>query len=201
MSHKLQLDRTALARATARALEEGPVDSGAKPRPRSVVVSSVLSRPGRIFGVAGAVYVVAAAAVAAVHATAPMPHGWWLASYLALVGGLSQALLGTGLAALRAVTGADSAAETEMRVQLALWNLGVVTVALADVAASPVGVRAGSVLLLAALVRFTQPCLRIVEGRRGRSVGPWAGLYLVLVAFLAVSVLVGTALAGALPGQ
>jgi hypothetical protein len=167
----------------------------------NVAAPSSLASEARISTVAGAAYLMAAAAVAVVHAAAPIPHGWWLVSYLALVGGLSQALLGTGLAALASSTEAARATETEAWVRLALWNLGVVTVALADVAAAPVGVLAGSVLLLAALTRFAQRCLRIDAGRRRRSVGPLAGVYVALIAFLAASVVVGTALAGALPGQ
>lgn len=181
-------------------LEEGPVGTGASPRQRKAAVSALLAREGRCFGVAGAAYIAAAAVVAAVQATAPIDHGWWLVSYLALVGGLSQALLGTGLVALATSSAADTVV-TERWVRFALWNLGVVTVALSDLAGAPAGVLAGSVLLLAALARFTQCCLRIVKGRRRRSVVPWAGLYLALVAFLAGSVVVGTALAGALPGQ
>jgi hypothetical protein len=200
MSNKFQLDRTAPARARAPVLEEGPVGTGASPRQRNAAVSALLSREGRSFAVAGATYVAAAAVVAAVQTTAPIDHGWWLVSYLGLVGGLSQALLGSGLVALATSSDAGTVV-TERWVRFALWNLGVVTVALADLAEAPAGVLAGSVLLLAALARFTQSCLRIVKRRGRRSVVPWAGLYLALVAFLAGSVVVGTALAGALPGQ
>jgi hypothetical protein len=176
MSHNFRLERTA-------------ADAGR--RQRNATVPSLLPSEGRVFGIAGAAYVPAAAAVAAVHATAPISHGWWLASYLALVGGLSQALLGSGLAAFAP----SSVRETV--VQLALWNIGVVTVAAADLAGTPAGVLAGSAVLLAALARFARSCLRAA----GERFSIEAGLYLALVAFLAGSVVVGTALAGALPGR
>jgi hypothetical protein len=72
-----------------------------------------------------------------------------------------------------------------------------VTVAVADLVEAPAAVLAGSVLLLAALALFSLELRRI--GRR--PLGAWRVAYVALVAFLAVSVAVGAALAEALPGQ
>jgi hypothetical protein len=43
---------------------------------------------------AAAAFLVAAVLVAAVRGLVPFAHGWWLVSYLVLVGGISQWLLG-----------------------------------------------------------------------------------------------------------
>jgi hypothetical protein len=54
-------------------------------------------------GLAGA-FTLAAAAVATVRSQQPLDHGWWLVAYLALVGGLSQLIVGAGQFALGAAS-------------------------------------------------------------------------------------------------
>jgi hypothetical protein len=137
------------------------------------------------------VLIVAGGGVAAVNSAAPFGHGSWLAAYLVLVGGVSQIVLRTGQLAL----GAPRLNRAVPLAQLVLWNLGSLAVpagVLADVSAL---VTAGSVALLAALALFAFGARAMRREARGRS-----ALYLALVVGLAVSVVVGSALADAAPG-
>lgn len=153
-----------------------------------------------LFARCASAFVVAAAIVAVARGATPFAHAWWLVAYLALVGGVSQALLGPGLSAIAARAGARGASHTTTAAQLVLWNVGTVAVAVAVVLDAPPGVLAGSVLLLVALGSFARSLRRTgaVALRRTR---PWAVGYAALVVFLVSSVFVGAALAGALPGQ
>jgi hypothetical protein len=156
--------------------------------------------PERAFGWCAAAFAGAAAVTAAVHAITSIPHGWWLVAYLALVGGLSQSLLGTGLAALVSRSGSLRPGAAATWSELGLWNTGTVIVAIADLSAAPVGVLTGSALLLTALGFFAAALHRTSASAR-RPMPLWVIGYTLLVAFLAGSVLVGAGLAEALPGQ
>jgi hypothetical protein len=135
-------------------------------------------------------FLLAAGIVAGVRAVAPFERGWWLVAYLALVGGLAQALLATGLPA--------PAGHRARPVRL--WSIGTIAVALADMLDAPGGVLAGSLALITALVLFAR------TAANGPS-PPWRdavrsrGLYLLLVVFMVASVVIGCYLADALPGQ
>lgn len=125
------------------------------------------------------------------NSAAPFGHGSWLAAYLVLVGGVSQVVLGAGRLALRA----PRATPALLRAQLVLWNLGSLAVpagVLAD--ASPL-VTVGSVALLWALALFAAGASGVRREVRGRAL-----VYLTIVVGLAASVVVGSALAGAVPG-
>jgi hypothetical protein len=142
-----------------------------------------------------------AAGIIAVAVTlAPIDKGWWLVAYLALVGGLSQSLLGTGLSFLAIRTGARRPAESTTWSQVALWNMGVVMVAVADLTAVSVGVLLGSVVLLAALGSFAV-ALRRTSATAVSPMPVAVIVYGLLIVFLVGSVVVGTGLADALPGQ
>jgi hypothetical protein len=199
MTDNAELDAAAVVRTPGRAAESA-APGGTRVRPRWSPDSS-FPPAGIAFCVFGAAHIAAAAAIAAVNTATPIAHGWWLVSYLVLVGGLAQALLGGGLAALAAAGGVDAASETETLAQLVLWNVGTAAVAVADVTAVPAGVLVGSLLLLAALASFAHSCARAMPGLRPRTRRTWGGAYFALVVFLAGSVAVGTGLAGALPGQ
>jgi hypothetical protein len=75
-----------------------------------------------------------------------------------------------------------------------------VIVAVAVVLDSPASVLIGSVLLLVALGSFGSS-LRRTGATARRPQRRWVAGYALLVAFLVSSVIVGAALAGALPGQ
>lgn len=132
--------------------------------------------------------------IAVVNTTAPVTRGWWLVAYLALVGGIAQILLGSGLVALARRSDAGMIGLRHQRAELVLWNAGVVIVAVADLAAAPGGVLAGSVLLVAALVLFAGGLRETIATARRPAPG-WTRMYAFLLGFLAVSVAVGTVLA------
>jgi hypothetical protein len=154
---------------------------------------------GRGFAICASAYVVVAAAVAVVQATAPFTRGWWLVAYLILVGGLSQLLLGSGLIALARRSAASAYGAIATRAQLALWNAGTVTVAVADLVEAPPAVLAGSVALYGALTLFGLELRRVIVTARRPSRRCFRA-YVLLLLFLAGSVVIGAALAGALPG-
>jgi hypothetical protein len=156
--------------------------------------------PESAFGWCATAFAGAAGIVAVANTIAPFDHGWWLVAYLALVGGFSQGLLGTGLSVLAIRTGAPRPAESTTWSQFALWNTGVVMVAIADLTAVSVGVLLGSVLLLAALGLFAV-ALRRTSATAVSPMPVGVIVYGLLIVFLVGSVVVGTGLAEALPGQ
>ena len=162
------------------------------------VASPYLKRPGREFTGCAAGFVLVALIVAAVHATTPITRGWWLVAYLILVGGLSQLLLGPGLIVISERSGARSPSDRAMQAELVLWNVGTVTVAVADLASMPAGVLVGSLLLLVALGAFLL-LIRRVETTAQRPLTASIHGYKLLIAFLVGSTIIGAALARALP--
>ena len=153
----------------------------------------------RGFAICASGFVVVAGAVTLVQATAPFTRGWWLVAYLILVGGLSQLLLGSGLVALARRSAARACGASATRAQLVLWNAGTVTVAIADLTEVPAGVLAGSVALYGALALFGIGLRRVIV-TAGRPSRFWIRGYVLLLVFLGACVVIGAALAGALPG-
>jgi hypothetical protein len=150
----------------------------------------ILDRSTVMFLASASVLIVAGGAVAAVNSAAPFGHGSWLAAYLVLVGGVSQGVLGAGRLALQAPPRSRA-----RPVQLALWNVGSLAVPVGVVWDAPMLVTAGSVALLCALALFAADARE-----RGRAVRGRAAVYLAIVVGLAVSVVIGSALADAAPG-
>lgn len=143
-----------------------------------------------------ATFVAGAAVVSIVNAVTPFPRGWWLVAYLVLVGGLSQVLLATGQSRLAERALVKPGSSALLWAQVAAWNAGTLTVAAADMAVEPAGVAAGSVVLMAAL------CLFLAGFRRSPALVGWRyAAYAALLLGLAASVVVGSFLADALPGQ
>jgi hypothetical protein len=134
--------------------------------------------------------IVAGGLVAAIDSAAPMAHGSWLAAYLVLVCGVSQLILSFGQIALRGVR----PPRHTRRTQIALWNLGNLAVARGVLAGSAAPVTAGSLMLLVALAHFSARAGLGGRGTRARAVA-----YQAVVVGLAVSVIIGSALAGAAP--
>jgi hypothetical protein len=153
---------------------------------------------GRGFALCATALVGAAAAVAIVQSASPFARGWWLVAYLFLVGAVSQILLGNGLLALARRSAARASGTNAARGQLVLWNVGTVTVAVADLKEVPGVLLAGSVALYGALVLFGLGLRRIHVTALHPSRRSLRG-YAVLLIFLAASVVTGAALAGALP--
>ena len=148
------------------------------------------------FVVCSAAFLVVAAIIAMVlgFTSTIILHGWWLVAYLGLVGGVAQLMLGPGLLALGNRTGVAPAGMRHKLLALALWNVGTIIVAVADLANSPSAVLVGSVLLVAGLGLFTVG-LRDVAAATQRYTSGWEWLYALLLIFLGVSVVVGTVLA------
>lgn len=136
--------------------------------------------------------IVAGGLVAAVTGPLELAHGSWLAAYLVLVGGLAQIALGWVPSVL-----ARPAAGRSAWVLVAAWNLGNALVIVGTLAGVPVGVDAGSVLLLLALVLAVRGLLG--ARRSGPDPGTVPRLllpaYLGLLILLALSIPVGIALA------
>jgi hypothetical protein len=145
------------------------------------------------------VFVLAGALSAVVNTAAPFHHGWWLVAYLSLVGGLSQVLLGVGQYVLAERTQSQTPPNTSLLTQLGLWSLGTVAVAAGDLAATRTVLLLGSALLLIDLALFAVRLSRLQRSAARRALA-WECCYAALVLFLAISVLVGSSLAGALPG-
>jgi hypothetical protein len=164
--------------------------------PRDLVAAG----PGRLSLGSGLTFLAAAAPAAALSATDPFAHGWWLVAYLALVGGLSQLLLGLGRAWLLSRAGSPRPRESRLWAELTLWNVGASAVPIGVFTDTGPTILVGSTILLIALVLYAGG-LRRAAGNPGRPGGGWVRAYYVLVGFLLASVLAGTGLAAALPWQ
>jgi hypothetical protein len=156
--------------------------------------SACENRPLRACRIASAVFASAALSVIAWNAGWPIERGWWLGAYLLLVGCGSQLLLCAGEFALATRRGTHPPSRVLAWSQLALWNLGTVTVAVADMARALAAVAVGSGMLMLSLALFlfgARPA-GSVASREARRL---ERRYLALLLFLAGSVVVGTALA------
>jgi hypothetical protein len=150
-----------------------------------------LDRATVMFLASASVLIVAGGAVAAVDSAAPFRHGSWLAAYLVLVGGIAQGVLGAGRLALQAAP----LTRARLSAQLALWNAGSLVVPAGVLWDAQTLVTAGSAALLCALALFAVDARGRARAARARAV-----VYLAIVVGLAVSVVIGSALADAAPG-
>jgi hypothetical protein len=107
---------------------------------------------------------------------------------------LATALLGPGLIGLAGQWGARLPARGARRAPLVTWNGGTLLVAVADLVPSAAGVLVGSIVLVVALVLFARG-LREVSTTANRPARGWTAAYVVLLIFLAGSVVIGTLLA------
>jgi hypothetical protein len=146
----------------------------------------------------GVGYTIAAAVAGTANVVSPFERGWWLTAYLFLVGSLAQLLLSEGQHAL--ANGPREPPAALLWAQWGLWNAGTATVAVADMAQVMAGVDVASAALLVALLLYLYGARRAAR-TPDRPAG--AGLeygYTALLLVLGTSVLLGTFLAGALPG-
>ncbi|MHB1223900.1 MAG: hypothetical protein ACYC2G_07635 [Gemmatimonadaceae bacterium] len=169
--------------------------AAARPKAARAAARPPERSPERSFTACATVFIVAAAALAVARAITPIDRGWWLVAYLSLVGGVAQLMLGPGLIALARLRNAPApGGRRAMMTRLVLWNAGTLLVAAANLAGAMPGVVAGSALLLGALALFTGD-LRTVRATANLSAPWWVRGYVVLLVFLALSVVVGTVLA------
>lgn len=151
------------------------------------------------FLAAGCVFLLAAVLGAVVNAAASFHHGWWLVAYLSLVGGLSQMLLGVGQDVLAERTHSQTPPNTLLLMELGLWSVGSVAVAVGDLAGARTVLLLGSALLLIDLALFAVGLSRMRRDA-ARRVVTLERCYAALLLFLAISVLAGSSLGGALSG-
>lgn len=129
--------------------------------------------------------------VAGANGLAPFAHGGWLAAYLILVGGVSQAIL----AAVPPALGVSRRSRALARLDVVLWNAGSLAVPLGVLVDRPSWVALGSAALLCALARAAGETRRADAERRGATAA-----YQAVLLGLAVSTVVGSALGHAPPG-
>jgi hypothetical protein len=149
-------------------------------------------------GASSAAFVIGATVVGTANLVAPFERGWWLTAYLFLVGGLAQLLLVRGQEAL--TTGPQHPSAVLVWAQWGLWNMGTAIVAVADMAQVMAAVDAGSIALLIALALYHVGARR-PQATPSRDASALGCGYTALLVVLGSSVLLGTVLAGALPGQ
>jgi hypothetical protein len=138
---------------------------------------------------AASVSLIASGIVAVAYAVHGFDHDIWLVAYLFLVGFLAQLLLCRGQIELSAARPAAA----RLRLQVTMWNAGVLLVPAGVLTETRLPVVIGGFALLAALTSFARSAAEARPGggsRRRR----WLS-QIVLIAFMTLSVFVGTALA------
>jgi hypothetical protein len=149
----------------------------------------------RPFGPLATISLFAAALAGVVRAATPFDHGIWLVAYLFLVGFLAQALLGAGQSSLYRRAGRPLSGRL-VRMEVVLWNFGVVAVPLGVLVNARIAVVVGSCALLPALVLFARSLNPSANPHGAISI---AMAYTALLLGMASSVLIGTALAWDIP--
>ena len=148
--------------------------------------------PATVLTTIGACCVVLGGLVAAVTGPLDLAHGSWLAAYLVLVAGVAQYAMGQSRRRRP-----DVLPPRRGWAQIGCWNVGNVLVIGATLAAEPLVVDLGSILLVIALaiaLRAAQP-----DGAAAHSATGWAPAlfdraYRMLPLVLAVSIPIGMAL-------
>src|SRR5215204_2443966 len=100
----------------------------------------------RPFRVLASLSLAGAAVAAVVRAATPFDHGIWLVAYLFLVGFLAQTLLAAGQDSLYRRAGRPLSGRL-VRMEVVLWNLGVVAVPLGVLVNARIAVVIGSCAL------------------------------------------------------
>jgi amino acid transporter len=137
----------------------------------------------RLFGITGALAVVAGGLVAAVTASVPSEYGAWAAAYLVLIVGVAQIALGFGQALLASgIPGRNT-----VIFEFVTFNVGNASVLAGTLLGYVWLVDAGGVLLVLALVMF-------LRGRRAPCDGWLSMAYRVLIAIVLMSIPVGLVL-------
>lgn len=165
-------------------------DTGAL-RPTDVVAA---------FFICAIVFLLAAVIAGAWQGLSPWPWGRWLALHLAFLGGVSQLVLGASQFFAAAFLATDPPPRRLIRAQLILWNLGVITLAIA----APLGL--GELRWLAAALLLTGLgawglAITAIRGGAVRQFSWATRWYVGGAAFLAVGILAGSLIAaGHYPG-
>ncbi len=141
-----------------------------------------------VFFTAALIMLVASAAAAITYAFTDDARLHWLALHLALLGGVSQLILGAGQFFVCAFLATTPPGRRLVAAQLAAWNSGTVLVAVGVITTTTPVVDAGAVLLASGLVAFAWS-LHAMQ-RRSLQLARWAvRWYLASSACLGVGVL------------
>ncbi|WP_228266515.1 hypothetical protein [Ornithinimicrobium ciconiae] len=155
-------------------------------RSDDLLISRARWRVARPFVGLALLGVLAGGLVAAVTGPLDLRHGSWAAAYLVLVVGVAQAVFGAGRAWLPAVA---TVPPPRLLLELAAWNVGSLAIIAGTVLDQVWLVVAGSVLLVGALASWAAAVRTFRQEQR-----PLATAYLLFVAFLILSVVVGIGL-------
>jgi hypothetical protein len=104
-----------------------------------------------LFAWPSAVFGVAAAALAVARGLEAFEHGWWLVTYLALVGALAQLILGAGRIELSLSHVRGQVCRRVPLTEAVVWNLGTILVPIGVLTGTKEHIVAGSLLLLGVL--------------------------------------------------
>lgn len=164
-------------------------------RPRAPI--AVGRRPTAVLAAffVAALTMLAAAGLALIgDAAGSSPHWHWLVLHLALLGGVSQLILGVGQFFVCAFLATTPPSARLVGVQLGLWNAGTVLVVLGVIASADPLVDAGAVLVIAGLALFTGSM--VAMRRRSLQQARWAlRWYEGAAGCLLIGVIVGALLA------
>ena len=138
---------------TADRQPDRPIARSARPRPPLAVGRRPTAVLAAFF--AAALTMLAAAGLALIgDAAGSSPHWHWLVLHLALLGGVSQLILGAGQFFVCAFLATTPPSARLVNVQLGLWNAGTVLVVTGVIASIDPLVDAGAVLVIAGLALF-----------------------------------------------
>ncbi|WP_187369457.1 hypothetical protein [Baekduia soli] len=161
-----------------------PTDPGA-PRPSDLLAA---------FFVCGVSFLAAGATAAIAHELIGAPWLRWLSLHLAMLGGVSQLILGAGQFFTGAFLATSPPSRRLVGAQLAVWNSGVILVAVGVPSGDPALVDAGAALVAVGLVLFAA-ALRGMQ-RRSLQQARWAvRWYQACAACLGAGALLGVAMA------
>lgn len=168
-------------------------------RRRAVAPGS--ARPSQLlaaFFAAALLMLVAAAAAGMANALDGRSWLHWLALHLALLGGVSQLVLGAGQFFACAFLATDPPSRRVVGAQLAVWNAGTVLVAVGVPAGASAPAAAGAALVALGLGLFALALRGLQRGSLQRA--PWAvRWYMACAACLALGALIGALLARGTP--
>lgn len=143
-------------------------------------------------------YLLAAAAAGVVDVVTEIAWAHWLALHLALLGGISQLVLGAGQFFVCAFLATDPPSRRLVGAQLATWNAGTLLVAVGVTAGLSPPTEVGGALIIGALGLFAASLWRME--RRSLQRARWAvRWYYACASFLVLGAVAGVLLASGVP--
>lgn len=156
-------------------------------RTRAAALAPGATRPSdalTVFLAAGVAWLVPAAAAGTAAAVTGDPDLRWLALHFALLGGVSQLVIGAGQFFACAFLATEPPSRATVRLELALWNVAVAATAVGVPLESTPLTGVGGTLVLAGLAVYARALVQM--RRRSLQTAPWATRwYLTAAAMLA----------------